>query len=283
MTAADISGKPVLNAQEMFMLDYFVPPQLSMEPVAVIAQATLSKPKTLKPFTFCLDVESGVLGSTANAFTVFRNNEWINPEEVINHQNKVRLIQAPMHGKVTLHDGITPIDVGSTETGTNSYTHQFIPTENYIGKDQALFEVEANNKKYRVTVNFWVMSTVFDDGQGNTNCKREKFGITDNSTTQSVAAWQQGANLSAFLAAASGVSYSFSDLPGTAIGETTGKGLSAQIALDTDAAGHNWYIDPTPLDNTDDYLPTSDPTVFKAKAGSAADGKMDMLSVLLHE
>ena len=59
--------------------------------------------------------------------------------------------------------------------------------------------------------------------------------------------------------------------------------LSAQITLDTNAAGHGWYIAPTPLDNSDDYLPTSDPTVFKARAGSAADGKMDMLSVLLHE
>ncbi|MFO1262238.1 MAG: Ig-like domain-containing protein [Rhodoferax sp.] len=37
------------------------------------------------------------------------------------------------------------------------------------------------------------------------------------------------------------------------------------------------------MDNTDDYLPTSNPNLWQAKAGSAAEGKMDMLSVLLHE
>ncbi|MBI2748600.1 MAG: matrixin family metalloprotease [Burkholderiales bacterium] len=63
----------------------------------------------------------------------------------------------------------------------------------------------------------------------------------------------------------------------------TDKFLDAHITLDTDAAGHGWYVDATPLDNTDDYLPTSDPNVWQAKAGSDAAGKMDMLSVLLHE
>jgi Matrixin len=96
-------------------------------------------------------------------------------------------------------------------------------------------------------------------------------------------AWQRSTTLSAVLANASQSLTAFADLAATALGETTGEGLSAQITLDTTAAGHSWYIDPTPLDNTDDYLPTSDPTIFKAKAGSAADGKMDMLSVLLHE
>jgi hypothetical protein len=48
-------------------------------------------------------------------------------------------------------------------------------------------------------------------------------------------------------------------------------------------ASHGWYLDSTPLDNTDDYLPTADPNIRKAKPGSEAEGKMDMLSVLLHE
>ncbi|MCE4555368.1 matrixin family metalloprotease [Roseateles cellulosilyticus] len=42
-------------------------------------------------------------------------------------------------------------------------------------------------------------------------------------------------------------------------------------------------MDTTPLDNTVDFLPTADKTIWRAKAGSAADGKMDLLSVLLHE
>jgi VCBS repeat-containing protein len=52
--------------------------------------------------------------------------------------------------------------------------------------------------------------------------------------------------------------------------------------LDTNAAGYNWFIDPTPADNSE-FLPTSNPNEWVAKAGSDAAGKMDMLSVLLHE
>lgn len=75
----------------------------------------------------------------------------------------------------------------------------------------------------------------------------------------------------------------FSDLAGSSVAQTTGEGSSAQIVIDTTAAGHGWYVDPTPLDNSDDYLPTSNPDVWQAKAGTEAAGKMDMLSVLLHE
>ena len=274
----NLEDQPVVNNQEMLMFDYFVPPQLSMEPAALIAQATSSKSKILRPFTFCTDIESGVPNSTANAFTVFRNNEY-NLELYAKH--KVRLIQPPTHGTVTFSPK-TPFVVGNTETGIKLYSLEFWPTENYIGKDRAVFEVEANNKKYRVTVNFWVMDTVFDDGQGDTNCKQQKFGLSSDSS-QNISAWEKSADLSAFLAAASGVTYSFTDLPGTALGQTTGEGATAAITLDQNAAGYGWYIDATPLDSTDDYLPTSNPNIWQAKPGSEAAGKMDMLSVLLHE
>ncbi|MFA6921855.1 MAG: Ig-like domain-containing protein, partial [Gallionella sp.] len=74
------------------------------------------------------------------------------------------------------------------------------------------------------------------------------------------------------------INLSFADLPGAAVGQTTG----TSITLDTNAAGYNWFIDNTPADNSE-YLPTSNPNEWVAKAGSAAAGKMDMLSVLLHE
>ena len=82
------------------------------------------------------------------------------------------------------------------------------------------------------------------------------------------------------------------------------------VTLDTNAAGYGWYVDrqllnpwgawtvdfadgaATPalsqgererlVDNSD-FLPTSNPKLWVAKAGSAAEGKMDLLSVLLHE
>lgn len=72
-------------------------------------------------------------------------------------------------------------------------------------------------------------------------------------------------------------------MPGTTLGLTQGEGASATITLDDNAAGHGWQVNPTPLDHTDDDLPTADANVWQAKPGSAAEGKMDLLSVLLHE
>jgi hypothetical protein len=80
------------------------------------------------------------------------------------------------------------------------------------------------------------------------------------------------------LSASSGVVLNIADLAGGALGQTTG----STITLDTNAAGNGWFIDTTPADNSE-YLPTSNPNEWVAKAGSAAAGKMDMLSVLLHE
>ncbi len=47
--------------------------------------------------------------------------------------------------------------------------------------------------------------------------------------------------------------------PGTAVAQTTGTYTSGQIILDSIAAGHTWYLDPTLLDNSDDYLTTCPP------------------------
>ena len=74
------------------------------------------------------------------------------------------------------------------------------------------------------------------------------------------------------------VNLSFADLPGGAVGQTVG----TNITLDDNAAGNGWFIDTTPADNSE-FLPTSNPNEWVAKAGSDAAGKMDMLSVLLHE
>jgi hypothetical protein len=76
--------------------------------------------------------------------------------------------------------------------------------------------------------------------------------------------------------------FTFSDLPGTAVAQATGTNASAQITLDTNAAGYGWFIDYTPYLN-EEWLPTSNPYEWQAKPGSEAEGKMDMLSVLLHE
>lgn len=76
---------------------------------------------------------------------------------------------------------------------------------------------------------------------------------------------------------------SFANLPDFALGHTTGTGSAAEITLDTDAAGHGWFVDATPLLN-EEFLPTSNPGEWVARPGSAADGRIDlMLFSLLHE
>ncbi len=71
-------------------------------------------------------------------------------------------------------------------------------------------------------------------------------------------------------------------LQGTAIGQAGNLGSRATITLDTDAAGHGWFIDATPADNVE-FLPTSNPNEWVARPGSEAEGRIDLLTVLLHE
>jgi VCBS repeat-containing protein len=70
------------------------------------------------------------------------------------------------------------------------------------------------------------------------------------------------------------------DLSGSTLGETSLFGKT--IMLSPDAAGYGWYIDPNPSSSSA-FLPTSDPDVFVAPAGSPAYGKMDLWTVELHE
>ena len=127
------------------MLDYFVPPQSGAEPPALIAQVSPSKLKTLKPFTFCQDVGSDNPDSAWNDFSVFGNGELSNPKLIPNY--KVRLLKVPEHGQVVFADDArTP--VGDTATTFKSSGLTYLPTLDYVGKDRAVFLVEANNKQY---------------------------------------------------------------------------------------------------------------------------------------
>jgi len=73
------------------------------------------------------------------------------------------------------------------------------------------------------------------------------------------------------------VSLSVANLANGTVGETTGH----NIKLDDDGNGYGRFIDSTPTDN-DEFLPTS-PNEWIAKPSSEAAGKMDLLTVLLHE
>jgi hypothetical protein len=53
------------------------------------------------------------------------------------------------------------------------------------------------------------------------------------------------------------------------------------VVLDTTAAGHGWFVDPTPL--ADEEFAATPQGALLALPGSAADGHEDLLTVVLHE
>jgi len=72
------------------------------------------------------------------------------------------------------------------------------------------------------------------------------------------------------------------ELADATVGEAIGKRVNPTVTLSPTAAGYGWFIDLTPSDNTE-FLPTSNPLEWIARPGSEAEGRMDLLTVLLHE
>jgi hypothetical protein len=67
------------------------------------------------------------------------------------------------------------------------------------------------------------------------------------------------------------------DLDGLILGEFRG----ASIRIDRDAAGFGWFVDPTP--NASEEFQRTGAANFIARSGTAAAGRMDLLTTLLHE
>jgi hypothetical protein len=76
--------------------------------------------------------------------------------------------------------------------------------------------------------------------------------------------------------ALSGINLEVADLLDTLIAVTEG----STIYLDVNAAGYGWFVDTTPQDSSE-YRPSRQGLV--ARANSDASGKMDLLTVLMHE
>ncbi len=171
--------------------------------------------------------------------------------------------------------------------------------KNWLGRGRVEFEVSYKGKTYKIIQRIEVvqdpeladdLNSKYYQGPCNTVARRIAYGSPFENDQGNLNGFAYAFDdVSAMLNATNGVfdlssvMLVFEDLPATALGQTVGEGASATITLDANAAGQGWYIDPTPLDANDYYLPTSQAGVWQAKTGSAAAGKMDMLSVLLHE
>jgi hypothetical protein len=177
---------------------------------------------------------------------------------------KVTLVSPPKSGKIEYVD-----DVPVT----------YLPNQNFEGYDSFVLQVEQDGIK--VKIKYFILV----DYAANL-----KY-ITCPETPKGAAGWwkislnpapdytQDIHPLLTYTGLAnSPVTVETADLSGSAIGSTTAQ----TITLDTDAAGHSWFVDSTPQDNSE-YLPTSNPNQWIAREGTEAANKMDLLSVLLHE
>jgi hypothetical protein len=277
----------------MFVMD--VPPDVpAMYAPLVIAQAPKTQPATApaaagsamveRTIGVCQLIENPPIPAmtAANssavsmaAWSYLTSVEKVKLSEDLVESAKTTLLVGAQHGEF------------KEEWGGN---YRYHPTPGYYGTDRATVLVEMGNYKVKVVIHIKVLApTEGNDYQNKRLCpKGELWKIsvspddpaapTYSLTTPSQ--WSSGtASYAAVSYGLANFSLNFADLPGSAVGQTTDQ----SITLDTAAAGHGWYVDPTPLDNSDDYLPTSNPDVWQAKAGTDAAGKMDLLSVLLHE
>ncbi|WP_242067228.1 hypothetical protein [Leptolyngbya sp. FACHB-711] len=85
------------------------------------------------------------------------------------------------------------------------------------------------------------------------------------------------------------LNFKITDLPSGQLAEasltsydSTGRPTSGTLTLDIDGNGLGWFIDSTPWDNSE-FSTTLIDTAFRATPGSAAFGRYDLLTTILHE
>lgn len=250
-----------------------IPPDSpAQSPVVMVAEAKqVQKPVGLqRTLGICRPMENiqddPVFGKVTIDFSGAAVNYLFYYEEKKNLSDveaKVTLLQLPAHGRLIDGDTYVP-DPGfhgqdniSALVELGGYQIKVVYFIKVVNEDQRVGDNEASIRKYCGSKgNMWKISLPTTP--------------VDPSTLQYLLD-QTGLNSSA-------VNLQVADLPGSSLGQTT----NTSITLDTNAAGYNWFIDPTPFDNAE-FLPTANPYEWIAKAGSEAAGKMDMLSVLLHE
>jgi hypothetical protein len=81
------------------------------------------------------------------------------------------------------------------------------------------------------------------------------------------------------LAVLATVSFEVADLEGLALGHTSG----TSITIDVSAAGHGWFVDATPYYDEEFHQNDSGDLVLEAIKDSEAAGRMDLLTVVMHE
>jgi hypothetical protein len=283
-----------------------VPPQNVPVMIAQANQAQAGDVNTVRTLGVCFPAPNSIysLENVIEPIGDARAYLDIYEHQTANGSATTTVLQQPKHGILHL---VTEADGNKFGEGVFDPTnlgYAYLPENGYVGKDRATILVDFGGIKVKVEYFFqaingvlgntgttdrcrkgpyWKISSTLDANGTNTITSVEYQSpiIDASATTTDTAALASALSasiLSTLSVDPSAVTLSLADLPNGTLGQAVGN----TITLDDNAAGHNWFIDPTPWDNSE-YLPTSNPYEWVAKEGSAAYGKMDMLSVLLHE
>jgi hypothetical protein len=296
----------------MFVADMpNVPPQELPVMIAQASQAQTEDANTVRTLGVCFPVpnrnfsaENGVIPKGDAAYYL---RSYENKSVAGSAPGTIAILEQPKHGILRL---VTQADVGTIlPSGGDSVDpaaglYFYLPENGYVGDDKAAFLVEIAGVKIKViyflqaieggtlgntgveeacakTGTEWKISTIIDANGNSTITAIHSYSPLALSNTQTLdmdvlAPWLGTLQLDGYLS--SGLDVTTAPLATGAVGQTTGN----TITLDNNANGYGWYIDLTPGLN-EEFLPTSNPYEWVAKPGSEAEGKMDLLTVLLHE
>jgi hypothetical protein len=239
----------------MFIMDVPVVP--SQQPPIVLVQADTAGAGTTPQPDFILK-ECQETESTGDSRSAMRAVSPASMLIVYFQQHKgAGFIEDAAIKNITLLKGTKHGNIYSSITNYGRTVFHYDSEYEYVGNDRAVFMAEYQGVRYKIVVDLHVFKTVSENDPSATSCPPPKL-IKVNKP----ASGNSGYDLNS-------ISVTLGGLEGGALGQTDFSG----ITLDTNAAGYNWFIDTTPADNSE-FLPTSNPNEWIAKAGSATYGRM---------
>ncbi len=96
---------------------------------------------------------------------------------------------------------------------------------------------------------------------------------------EAISRWAQSSLVSeTMLSTLDDVTFLIADLPGSTLALT----VDDTVIIDADAAGHGWFVDDSPYQDSE-FLPQGNDSELVARESSAAYGDTDLLTVVMHE
>jgi hypothetical protein len=217
-------------------MDMYFPVDLesAKAPVAIVAAGNVSA-KIVGVCSISENLDSFPFGLAAQYYLVQYDGK--HPMEVDISRVKIKvlnIVRQPEHGRLIMDE-------------SNPYGRAiYHPDEGYLGKDRVEAIVSVGEDIVKVIVHIVVQSGAVDqlaDSEWNKFCPKGLYWKISQPSIEDYndpANWYNATSLYGLLTGAKDALTGFADLSGSALGSTTNN----KITLDTDAAGHTWFIEP---------------------------------------